>query len=499
MAKFLKDLLASDHPLFTYNLQQLEKASGNAGIDIQLIADVTHSAHDICRALKLDPADTTGEELYWALNSTVRMGKAEEYLADTRFVLMSFADGPLSFNLQDVIENAHHALPYADRTVSHGQRHLRAEIIKRYAEHDRTHNELVHELAEQAGLKPAADEGHPEILQGEDGDAPYILAIGDIVTDAFVKLREDQAEVFTDDKGIKRISMEFGSKLPYERVDIVQAVGNSANAAVAFTRLGLRAGLMAFIGEDQAGQDSLKYLASEQVKTDTVSVQPMLSNYHYALRYQAERTILIKYEEYEYIWQHPQTTPDWIYLSMLSASSWQLHEDMLKYLDEHSDTKLAFQPGTFHFEWGVEKLAEVYKRSHIVFMNREEASLVTGKPLESIADLATALHALGPKIVIITDGPAGAYASDGEKLFSMPNYPDPAPPNDRTGAGDAFSSSITAALALGETLETALTWAPINSMSVVQQLGAQAGLLDQQSIKEYIDTAPEDYKIKEMN
>lgn len=499
MAKFLKDLLASDHPLFTYNLQQLEKASGNAGIDIQLIADITHGAHEVCRQLKLDPSDTTGEELYWALNSIVRMGKAEEYLANANFVLQSFADGPVSFNLQDVIENAHHALPYADRTVSHGQRHLRTEIIKRYAEHDRTHDELVHELVAQAGLKPAIDEGHPIFQSSEDIEAPYILAIGDIVTDAFIKLREDQAEVFTDDKGIKRISMEFGSKLPYERVDIVQAVGNSANAAVSFTRLGLRAGLMAFIGDDQAGRDSLTYLAGEQVKTDTVSVQQKLSNYHYALRYQAERTILIKYEEYDYAWQRPQATPDWIYLSMLSAASWQLHEDMLAYLNENPDVKFAFQPGTFHFEWGIEKLADVYRRSHIVFMNREEASLVTGKPLDPIADLAAALHELGPKIVVITDGPAGAYASDGEKLFSMPNYPDPAPPNDRTGAGDAFSSTITAALAMGESLETALAWAPINSMSVVQQLGAQAGLLNQQSIKEYLANAPSDYKIKEMN
>ncbi|RYF29617.1 MAG: carbohydrate kinase family protein [Chloroflexi bacterium] len=498
MAKFLKDLLATDHPLFTYNLQQLEKATGNAGVDVRLIADVTEKAHAVMRRLKLDTADTTGEELYWALVSTVRMGKVEEYLGDTHFILASFPDGPVSFNIQDVVENAHHSLGFADRVVGHGQRHLRAEIIRRYAEHDRTRNEMVHELVSQAGLTPESDEGHRDIVTGHADKAPLILSIGDIVTDAFVKLRDDQAEVYVDEKGVKRISMEFGSKLPYERVDIVQAVGNSANAAVSFSRLGLRSGLMAFIGDDQAGKDSLTYLASEKVLTDTVSVQKLASNYHYALRYQAERTILIKYEDYDYVWQRPVSKPDWLYLSMLSASSWQLHEDMLAYLDEFPDVKLAFQPGTFHFEWGVDKLKDVYARSEIVFMNKEEAALVTGNPVDDIAALIDALHELGPKIVVVTDGPAGAYASDGNQKFVMPNYPDPAPPNDRTGAGDAFSSTITAALALGEPLQTALAWAPINSMSVVQQLGAQAGLLDAERLQQYLNDAPTDYKIGEL-
>ena len=39
-----------------------------------------------------------------------------------------------------------------------------------------------------------------------------------------------------------------------------------------------------------------------------------------------------------------------------------------------------------------------------------------------------------------------------------------------TGAGDAFSSTIVSALALGKTLDEALTWGPINAQSVVQHL-----------------------------
>jgi ribokinase len=227
-----------------------------------------------------------------------------------------------------------------------------------------------------------------------------------------------------------------------------------------------------------------------------MSVQKgIATNYYYVLRMGAERTLLIRNEDYDYKWQTPSYTPDWIYLAETSPRSWDLHMDLLKYLDEHHDTKLAFQPGSFHFKWGVEKLKDVYKRAHIVIMNREEAMKVTGKSHDSIRTLAIALHELGPQIVVITDGPDGSYASYDFKLVTIPNYPDPAPPLDRTGAGDSFASTIVAALAMGEPMDTALTWAPINSMSVVQQLGAQKGLLSLDKLKGYLAQAPEEYKL----
>ncbi len=498
MTHYLKQLLGNDHPLFSANLAELEHATGGAGVDTRLIADITEKAHNVLRTIGLDPADSYGKEVYQALNARVRSGKIEELLKDTSYVLLDFNDEVVSFNLQDVIENAHHELPYEQRTSAHGLRHLRAEIVRRYAEHDRTDDELVHKLADQIGLKPPQDEGHPTLEPMSDS-APSVLAIGDIFTDAFIKLNEEVARVDTDPDGSKRLSLPLGSKPPYDGVDIIRAVGPSPNAAVSFRRLGLHAGLRAFMGNDEPGLASKEHLEFEGIDTELLSIQSGLqSNYYYVLRYGAERTILVKNQDYEYTWQAPAKAPDWIYLSLIGDASWQLHEDMLNYLEEYPDIKLAFQPGTFHFKWGVEKLARVYKRSHIVIMNREEAMDVTGKSHDSIRDLANGLHDLGPNIVVITDGPNGSYASYDWKLVTIPNYPDPAPPFDRTGAGDAFASTIVAALALGETMDTALTWAPINSMNVVQHLGAQAGLLPIQKIKDYLKKAPEDYKLTEV-
>lgn len=324
---------------------------------------------------------------------------------------------------------------------------------------------------------------------------PYILAIGDIVTDAFIKLKDDEARIDTDPDGSERLSLPFGSKPPYDHVDIIQAVGPSPNASVSFARLGARSGLMAYMGDDLPGKEMLAYLGEQSVDTSTISVaEGTKSNYWYVLRYGAERTILVKNEKYEYTWQEPNEVPDWIYLSALDEASWELHLEILDYLRKHPDTKLVFQPGTFHFKWGAKKLAEVYARSHMTVMNKEEAADVTGRNVEDIEDLFDGLHNLGPEIVVITDGPHGSYASDGKKVISIPNYPDPKPPTDRTGAGDAFASTITAALAQGESLETALTWAPINSMNVCQHLGAQAGLLNKEQILSLLASAPDEYK-----
>jgi sugar/nucleoside kinase (ribokinase family) len=494
MARFLQDLLSAKQPLFAVAIRNLEQATGHDGVDVRLVGDIITKAHIAMRTIGLDPSDTTPQELYAALQAHATDAKLFD---DTSYVGLVFAGEVISFSKDDVIENKAHA--YQDRSTKHLQCQLQHELVGRYMSHERTTDAAVEAFAHDAGLDVCHNEIHEQTAIAADGGVPYILSIGDIFTDAFIKLREDKARIDTDPDGSKRLSLPFGSKPPYDSVEIVQAVGPSPNAAVSFSRLGLRSGLMAFLGDDQPGKDSLKYLYDEHVETSSVVMQSgMKSNYYYVLRYGADRTILVKNEEYDYAWVEPEQVPDWIYLSLISESAWQLHEDLLSYLEAHPETKLAFQPGTFHFEWGAEKLAQVYARSYIVVMNREEAVEVTGESYDSLKNLTDALHALGPKIVVITDGPNGSYASHEGKLVTIPNYPDPAPPYDRTGAGDAFASTIVAALALGETLETALTWAPINSMSVVQKLGAQAGLLRRDDIDRYLQDAPEDYHAQEL-
>lgn len=72
MAKILRDLLDAEEPIFSTAVRQLEKASGNHGADVRLIAELTEKTHAAMRTLGLDPANTTGEEYYHALLARVQ-------------------------------------------------------------------------------------------------------------------------------------------------------------------------------------------------------------------------------------------------------------------------------------------------------------------------------------------------------------------------------------------------------------------------------------------
>lgn len=327
--------------------------------------------------------------------------------------------------------------------------------------------------------------------------ALQVLTIGDTVTDAFIKLLDDRAVTYENEKG-KWLAMPYGMKIPFEKAEVVEGVGNAANAAVSLARLGVHTGLISNVGADNFGRNIVDALENERVDTRFVRINnKKKTNYHYVLWYKDERTILINHEEYNYQW--PRFTksdiPEWIYFSSISKNALDKYHDFIAdWLEDNPEVKLAFNPGTYQMEAGVEKLQRIYARTEVLVLNREEAVYVTGGSYDDIHDLMNRFHQIGVKIVVITDGPAGAYASEGENRYKMPLYPDPAPPYERTGAGDAFASTFVASIIKGNTIEGALQWAPINSMNVVQHVGAQKGLLREPELEELLKAAPEWYK-----
>ncbi len=326
------------------------------------------------------------------------------------------------------------------------------------------------------------------------------LAIGDTVTDAFIKLRDDHSWVENDNpEKANELCMRFGDKLPYEDVDVVAAVGNSANASVAAHRLGLKSALITNVGGDDFGKEQLETLQNEGIDTQFIKThEGMKSNYHYVLRRGAERTILVKHTLFPYELPKLAIPPKAIYLSSLAENSIDYHAEIVEYVKSNPEVKLVFQPGTFQMSLGKDTLKDVYTHSYLFFCNKEEAQRILKNNSQDIKELLRGIAALGPKITVITDGPEGAYVYDGQDMWHGPMYPDPKDPVDRTGAGDSFSSTFTAALLLGKSVDEALLWGPINSMSVVQDIGAQRGLLSQEELEKHLANAPEYYKAEKI-
>lgn len=330
-------------------------------------------------------------------------------------------------------------------------------------------------------------------MQNEQID---FLAIGDVVTDAFIRLKDAEVHCDIDEHNCK-LCVRFGDKIPYESVEEVRAVGNSANAAVSAARLGLKSALMAHVGNDTHGHGCIEELQKNNVLTTYVGIHDGIpTNYHYVLWYDVERTILVKHAHFPTSFPMDMIPPKMIYLSSLGEGTEAYHQEIASYVMAHPEVQLVFQPGTFQMKMGTDALKDIYAHTSIFFCNVEEAQRILKTEEKEIKALAQGLHALGPKVVFITDGIKGAYASDGTQLWFMPVYPQE--PFERTGAGDAFASTVTSALLLGKTLDEALMWGPINSMSVVQQVGAQKGLLTREALEDYLKKAPADYQPKQL-
>jgi ribokinase len=331
-----------------------------------------------------------------------------------------------------------------------------------------------------------------------------IIFVGDITTDAFIRLKDAHIHCKINHHDCE-LCLPFGEKVPFEYIKVTKAVGNAANASVSASRLGLHVALITNIGDDQNGRDCKIELSNNNVDTSFVKEnRGKPTNYHFVLWYDVDRTILVNHTEYEYKLPkfHP---PKWLYLTSVGANTISYHKEIKEYLDSNKQVKLAFQPGTYQIKLGLEELKDIYNRADVLVINKEEAEkiLVESKKAYDLFNndpktLLKKMTDLGPKIIVITDGPRGAYMFDGDHYYHMPIYPDPRPPVERTGCGDAWASTFVSMLAIGKTPLEALAIAPINSMSVAQFIGAQQGLLKLDQIKWWQERSPEDFNPREI-
>jgi ribokinase len=119
----------------------------------------------------------------------------------------------------------------------------------------------------------------------------------------------------------------------------------------------------------------------------------------------------------------------------------------------------------------------------VLFVNREEAEVLTGGKGNTIETLHNKLQCLGPKLTVITEGDKGSSASDGTVVEKMGIEKDTRPIIDKTGAGDAYASGFLAALFHKKSLHEAMRWGTVNSSSVIRVVGATNGTKSKQELE----------------
>jgi len=315
------------------------------------------------------------------------------------------------------------------------------------------------------------------------------LAIGDTVIDDFIKLKDARVNCDINDENCT-ITMRFADKIPFESSTAVYGVGNAANAAVSASRLGLASGLITNIGDDDRGDKVISHFKEEKIDRKFIARhRGAPTNYHYVLWYESDRTILVNHFHYPYVFPKNIGEPKTVYLSSLGEGTEEYHAAISDWLLDHPKVFFAFQPGTFQIKLGLNALARLYGRADVLFANKEEYQRILGLPDtdDDIPDLLKKMKEKGPKLPFLTDGVKGVYVliEDGS-VEHMDMFPDPAPPVERTGAGDAFSSTTAAYLTMGMSLKDAMLRGTANSAYVVQKIGAQEGLLTKTVLEDIV-------------
>src|SRR6266511_1153941 len=89
MTRYLSSALGAAQPLFGQSIMELERASGRPSADIRLSSEMMQQARLKITELGLDPNDTTGPELYGALQQRLSIDEA-----NTRRALSLSEDAP---------------------------------------------------------------------------------------------------------------------------------------------------------------------------------------------------------------------------------------------------------------------------------------------------------------------------------------------------------------------------------------------------------------------
>lgn len=303
----------------------------------------------------------------------------------------------------------------------------------------------------------------------------HVLSVGAATQDVFL-----QGDVLTpkDERGEHYIELRLGDKLYLDKATFATG-GNACNASVTFARQGLHSSFVGAIGDDQAGLAIMDEFSREHIDTTYTTVAKGLRTGYSVILLApgGERTILRVKGETEADMGHEDLFSDldcdWMYLS--SIGTFELTKKVIDHAHAQ-DVKIAFNPGTLDLQ-DPAALRPLIDKVHLLSLNKDEAALLfEGTTKEELAISA----AKAAKVAIVSDGKDGVAVCDGEKVYSAGMYED-VPVIDRNGAGDAFGSGFTAMYAQAKSIPECITFASANSTSVVQQIGAKAGILRAQA------------------
>jgi len=309
----------------------------------------------------------------------------------------------------------------------------------------------------------------------------HICTIGSGTRDVFIKSAHFEREPSVDAPDGFNACFPMGAKISLDDV-IFETGGGATNAAVTFRRFGLKTACACRLGDDDNGRAILQALKKERVDVRAAQIdkQDKTAYSIILLAGSGHRSILVyrgaanKLDPMQINWRRIQS--QWFYLTSLGGD---LHKNNAVFVQAaHQDSRMAWNPGNGELRHGLKKLTALIRQTDLLFLNREEAALLTEQAPRHLDRILEKLGNLPRFACVITDGAHGAYVYDTQAKTLWHGEALKGKRINTTGAGDAFGSGFTAAFIKTGNLVTGLRAGLCNSLGVITHMGAKAGILD---------------------
>ncbi|HLC44670.1 MAG TPA: carbohydrate kinase family protein, partial [Patescibacteria group bacterium] len=267
-----------------------------------------------------------------------------------------------------------------------------------------------------------------------------VITIGDCTLDHYLKLDEG---LLLKGSGSRsgRLVLAYSQKTPVSEFLFFPG-GNALNTAVGFSRLGLKTAIHTYLGAGHDGEYLYDRILKEKVDPRfVVRSKDLETDKSVILVTHGDRTVLSFHSQKPY--RLPSMRASWLYLTSLGAGYETLYQQVSAFIKK-ARVRLAYNPGSRQLYDSIASVRRMVATCDLLFVNLEEAQVITGKKAKDLKLQLASLHRLGAKKIIVTLGPRGASCFDGTKFWRVGAFP--ARRVDATGAGDSFAAGTCAAL-----------------------------------------------------
>ncbi|HLC64636.1 MAG TPA: carbohydrate kinase family protein [Candidatus Nanoarchaeia archaeon] len=311
-----------------------------------------------------------------------------------------------------------------------------------------------------------------------------VIAVGSANIDVFA-----HTAGFIEKRMQGMVAYPVGEKILIEEIRFSTG-GGGTNAAVALARLGHKVGFVGILGMDDRGETIRKELKHECVEDLSQDCAEDCTGYSIVLdSVEHDRTIFVFKGANDHLSYNKiplkRLKTKWFYFATLLGHSYSVLEKLAEFA-KRKNIKILFNTSSYLVKKGPKFLKRILDSTYILVLNLGEAQILVGKG--GIDDLMKKLRKLGPKIVIITDGKNGVYASDGKFIFfAKPHHVRVV---ETTGAGDAFASGFLSGYMRKADIGYGIQVGMLNAESVIQHHGAKNKLLNKREMESALRKSP---------